>query len=196
MSKEIYEIIGGAGKGGDGLLTILKTTAYAAMGKGWQVAYSSNYNPETRGGLVEGCTIFASDAVLSPVVDSYTTVIAFDEESFAAYVPKLAPGGWLFYNSSVIKNPSVRADVKSVPIAVSEIAALKGISKISNMLILGAFAKFTGYFTLDELVRGMEMYLPIWRHKLIPVNKQVLAGVFAASADELITPPEVFAVKN
>jgi hypothetical protein len=60
------------------------------------------------------------------------------------------------------------------------------------MLVLGAFARFTGYFTLDELVQGMEMYLPVWRHNLIPINKQILAGVFAASPEELTTPPEAF----
>jgi 2-oxoglutarate ferredoxin oxidoreductase subunit gamma len=190
--SDVYEIIGGAGKGGDGLLTILKTISYAAMAKNWQVAYSSNYNPETRGGLVEGCTIFSSSEVLSPVVDRYTTVIAFDEESFDAYVPHLEPNGWLFWNSSVVKNRVVPENLKSVPLAVSEIAALKGISKVSNMLVLGAFARFTGYFTLDELVQGMEMYLPVWRHNLIPINKQILAGVFAASAEELTTPPEAF----
>ncbi len=194
--SDVYEIIGGAGKGGDGLLTILKTVAYAATAKKWQVAYSSNYNPETRGGLVEGCTIFSSDDVLSPVVDQYTTVIAFDDESFENYAPNLEPGGWLFYNSSLIKNPNVPADARAVPLAVSEIAAAKGFSKVSNMLVLGAFAKFTGYFTLDELVRGMEMYLPVWRHKLIPINKQILAGVFASSEAELTAPPEAVAVTN
>jgi len=192
MREQVYEIIGGAGKGGDGLLTILKTISYAATAKNWQVAYSSNYNPETRGGLVEGCTIFSSEEVLSPVVDRYTTVIAFDTESFENYAPHLEPGGLLIWNSSLIKNPVISADTRSVPIAVSEIAALKGISKISNMLVLGVFAKVSGYFTLDDLVRGMEMYLPVWRHNLIPVNKQVLAGVFATSLEELTTPPEAF----
>ena len=192
MSEQIYEIIGGAGKGGDGLLTVLKTISYAAMAKDWQVAYSSNYNPETRGGLVEGCTIFSSEEVLSPVVDRYTTVIAFDTESFNNYAPRVESGGLLIWNSSLIKDPSIAADVRSVPIAVNEIAALKGISKVSNMLVLGLFAKVSGYFTLDELVRGMEMYLPVWRHNLIPINRQVLAGVFAASLEELTTPPDVF----
>lgn len=188
--KDVYEIIGGAGKGGDGLLTILKTISYAAAAKNWQVAYSSNYNPETRGGLVEGCTVFSTEEVLSPVVDRYTTVIAFDDESFENYAPHLEPGGLLIWNSSLIKDPPIAENVRSVPVAVSEIAALKGISKISNMLVLGVFAKVSGYFTLDELIRGMEMYLPVWRHNLIPINKQVLAGVFAASLEELTTPPE------
>ncbi len=188
--KDVYEIIGGAGKGGDGLLTILKTISYAAAAKNWQVAYSSNYNPETRGGLVEGCTVFSSEEVLSPVVDRYTTVIAFDDESFENYAPHLESGGLLIWNSSLIKNPPIAEDVRSVPVAVSEIAALKGISKISNMLVLGVFAKVSGYFTLDELIRGMEMYLPVWRHNLIPINKQVLAGVLAASLEELTAPPE------
>ncbi len=188
--SDVYEIIGGAGKGGDGLLTILKTISYAAMAKNWQVSYSSNYNPETRGGLVEGSAIFSSEEVLSPVVDRYTTVIAFDEESFENYAPHLAPGGLLIWNSSLIKDPPIAEDVRSVPVAVSEIAALKGISKISNMLVLGVFAKVSGYFTLDELIRGMEMYLPVWRHNLVPINKQVLAGVFAASLEELTVPSE------
>jgi len=129
---------------------------------------------------------------LSPVVDRYSTVIAFDTESYENYAEHLEPGGLLIWNSSLIKDPILAPDVRSIPVAVSEIAALKGISKISNMLVLGVFAKVSGYFTLDELVRGMEMYLPVWRHNLIPINKQVLDGVFATSLEELTAPPEAF----
>lgn len=185
----MYDAVGGAGRGGDGLLTILKTLAYAGMAKGLRVAYSSNYNPETRGGLVEGCTILSTEEAVSPVVDTYTTVLAFDGAALDVYMPLLEPGGLLIWNSSVVRGREVRADVRSVPIAVNDVAVARGIPRFGNMIVLGVFTRLTGYFTIDELIRGMELYLPVWRHKLIPINRQVLAGVMACDMDELTAPP-------
>ena len=45
------------------------------------------------------------------------------------------------------------------------------------MLELGLFNKLLGLFTVDELIKGMEIYLPVWRHKLLPGNRQVLETV-------------------
>ena len=189
MSDELYDAVAGAGKGGDGLLTILKTLAYAGMAKGLKVAYSSNYNPETRGGLVEGCTILSKEDALSPVVDSYTTVLAFDNQALDTYMPLLEPGGLLIWNSSVVRDRSPRPDVRSVAIPASDLAVARGVPKFGNMIVLGAFARLTGYFSVDELIRGMELYLPVWRHKLIPINRQVLGGVLACDMSELTGPP-------
>ena len=45
------------------------------------------------------------------------------------------------------------------------------------MAMLGLFNKLLGLFTVDELIKGMEIYLPVWRHKLLPGNRQVLETV-------------------
>jgi Pyruvate/2-oxoacid:ferredoxin oxidoreductase gamma subunit len=121
---ERVERIAGAGKGGAGLLTCLKTLGYTAAAKGWNMAYTSDYNPETRGGLVEG-----------------TLVVSSHEP---------------------VDNP---------------ITSDAGAARLANMAMLGLFNKLLGLFTVDDLIKGMESYLPVWRHKLIPGNRQVLETV-------------------
>jgi len=179
VTGTVYEAVGGRGRGGDGLLTILKTLSFAALASGYKVAYSSDYNPETRGSRVEGCTIFSSEDILSPVVEKFTAVVAFDDEGLASYLPLLEKKGLLLWNSSVIQPTRIPRGIQEFAIPVNQLAVAKGFGKQGNMIMLGAFAKITGRFSIEQLVAGMERYLPVWRRGLIPRNREILAEVFS-----------------
>ena len=45
------------------------------------------------------------------------------------------------------------------------------------MAMLGIYNQLRGLFTIDELLEGMQSYLPPWRHKLLPDNRQILEAV-------------------
>ena len=184
MTDEVYASIAAAGKGGDGVLTVLKTLTYAAVAKGWHASYTSNYTPETRGGLVDGSTILSNAPVLSPIVDKFTMVIALDGGAFDTYLPALEDGGLFIWNTSVIKNRQVNPEIRSLAVPFNDLALAKGVGKLSNMIVLGVFNKVTQYFSVDELIRGMESYLPVWRRDLIPVNRKILEGIMAADMNE------------
>jgi Pyruvate/2-oxoacid:ferredoxin oxidoreductase gamma subunit len=172
------ERIAGAGKGGAGLLTCLKTLGYSAAAKGWNMAYTSDYNPETRGGLVEGTLVVSShEPVDNPVIDSFTAIMAFDLDAYESYGPRLEPGGTILWDSSKIFSPPSLGDVKSYGIPIFRLASDAGAARLANMAMLGLFNKLLGLFTVDDLIAGMESYLPVWRHKLIPGNRQVLETV-------------------
>ena len=184
MTDGVYASIAAAGKGGDGVLTVLKTLTYAAVAKGWNASYTSNYSPETRGGLVEGSTILSDGPVLSPIVDRFTIVIALDDGAFDTYLPTLEDGGLFIWNTSVIKNRQVKAEIRSLAVPFNDLALAKGVGKLSNMIVLGVLNKVTQHFSVDELIRGMEGYLPIWRRDLIPLNRKILEGIMAADMNE------------
>ncbi len=187
MKKILYEAIGGQGKGGDGLLTILKTLSYTALKKDYHVAYYSNYNAETRGSLVEGTAILSNETIISPIVEKYTTVFAFDKPGFFSYIPKLSPGGTLIWNSSIISEVQIPDTIKSIPIPINDIAVKSGFPKIGNMLALGVYAKTSNLFSIEELLEGMKQYLPVWRQDLIPQNKKILESVFKTSHFDLFS---------
>ena len=169
------EKIGGAGKGGAGLLTCLKTLGYTAAAKGWHMAYTSDYNPETRGGLVEGTLVISPESPIeNPVIGSYTSVLAFDYDGYCSYGPNVQSGGTIIWDSSKIKDPPDLAGVNSYGIPIFEMASKAGSARLANMAMLGFFNRIRELFTVDELIRGMEDCLPVWRHKLIPANRQVL----------------------
>ena len=68
-------------------------------------------------------------------------------------------------------------DVRSYGIPIFQLASDAGAARLANMAMLGLFNKLLGLFTVDELIKGMEIYLPVWRHKLLPGNRQVLETV-------------------
>ena len=178
------EKIAGAGKGGAGLLTCLKTLGYTAAAKGWNMAYTSDYNPETRGGLVEGTLVVSShETIDSPVIDSFTAVMAFDLDAYQSYGPRVEPGGTILWDSSKIFSPAALPGTRSYGIPIFQLASDAGAARLANMAMLGLFNKLLGLFTVDELIEGMKSYLPVWRHKLIAGNRQVLETVSAMDVE-------------
>jgi 2-oxoglutarate ferredoxin oxidoreductase subunit gamma len=178
------ERIGGAGKGGAGLLTCLKTLAYAAGARGWQIAFVSNYNPETRGSLVEGTLVLSpSEAVDSPIVDRFTSVLAFDLDGYQAYGNRLEPEGLVVWDAARIHDPPALEGAASYGLPSHEIAHRLGAPRSANMVLLGVLNRLRGWFSVDELVAAMESYLPVWRHGLIPPNRTVLEAVESLDLD-------------
>ncbi len=184
----VHEVLAGAGRGGAGLLTCLKTLTYAASHKGLNVAYSSNYSPETRGGLVEGCVVLsARGPIISPVHNTYSAVLAFDLEGYRAYGNRLQPGGLIVWDSSRIRAPEKLIQVEGVVsygVPVFALAEKAGAVKLANMAMLGAYNRVRQFFSVDELVIGMEAYLPPWRRKLVTYNRMVLEAVMAMPIEE------------
>ena len=144
------------------------------------MAYTSDYNPETRGGLVEGTLVVSSrEEIDNPVIDDFTGVMAFDVDGYESYGPRVGPGGMILWDSSKIFNPPPFAGIRSYGIPIFQMATEAGAPRLANMAMLGFFNKILDLFTVDQLIAGMEQYLPVWRHKLIPGNRQVLEMVTA-----------------
>jgi 2-oxoglutarate ferredoxin oxidoreductase subunit gamma len=172
------ERIGGAGTGGAGLLTCLKTLSYAAAARGWHVAYTSDYNPETRGGLVQGTLVISADRPIdNPVVESFTAVLAFDYDGYRSCGRALEPGGLVVWDSSRIHDAPELAGALSYGIPIHELAAKGGAARLANMAMLGFYNRIRALFSIDELIGAMQTYLPVWRHKWIPGNRAVLEAV-------------------
>jgi 2-oxoglutarate ferredoxin oxidoreductase subunit gamma len=172
------ERIGGAGKGGAGLLTCLKTLGYAASARGWRIAFTSNYNPETRGSLVEGSLVLSPhEEIASPIVDTFCSVLAFDQDGYASYGGRLDPGGLIVWDRSRVLDPFAIPGVDSYGLPIHRIAHEAGAPRSANMVLLGAYNRLRGLFELDELERAMFEFLPPWRHDFVPSNRRVLDAV-------------------
>jgi len=172
------ERIGGAGTGGAGLLTCLKTLSYAAAARGWHVAYTSDYNPETRGGLVQGTLVMSAEQPIdNPVVESFTAVLAFDYDGYRTCGRALEPSGLIVWDSSRIRNPPALVGALSYGIPIHEMAGKAGAARLANMAMLGFYNSIRALFSIDELIGAMQTYLPVWRHKWIPANRAVLEAV-------------------
>ena len=128
-----------AGFGGQGVLSLGMTLAYAGMVENKHITWFPSYGPEMRGGTAN-CTVIVSDTrVSSPIINSYDTAIILNQPSMEKFEPKVKPGGMLIYESNSVLNPPTRKDIEIYAIPAAIEAGKIGNAKTMNMIILGAF---------------------------------------------------------
>ena len=163
-----------AGFGGQGVLSMGMTLAYAGMVEDKQVAWIPSYGPEMRGGTAN-CTVIVSDTnVSSPIISSYDTVIVLNQPSLEKFEPKVKPGGILIYESNNIMAPPTRKDIDIYAIPAAIEATKIGNKKTMNMIILGAFLAKRPLVSVTSIMEGLSKVLPERNHHLLPINEEAL----------------------
>jgi len=172
-----------AGFGGQGVLIAGQLIAETGMNKGKNVSWMPAYGPEMRGGAANCSVIVSDDEIGAPVVETPDVLIAMNQPSLETFGKTVAPGGYIVYNSDLIKNPPTREDVTVIGIGCNSIAASVESPKAVNMPILGAILEITKSFTMDDLKQTMENKFGTKRAHLIESNlKAVELGRHAVSA--------------
>jgi len=163
-----------AGFGGQGVLSMGMTLAYAGMVEDKKVAWIPSYGPEMRGGTAN-CTVIVSDTnVSSPIISSYDTAIVLNQPSLEKFEPKIKPGGILIYESNNILNPPTRTDIDIYPIAANIEAEKIGNKRTMNMIILGAYLSKKPLVSIKAIMEGLSKVLPERNHHLLPINEKAL----------------------
>jgi 2-oxoglutarate ferredoxin oxidoreductase subunit gamma len=163
-----------AGFGGQGILFLGKLLAYSGMLEGREVTCFPSYGAEVRGGTAN-CTVIISDEMIgSPVVRNPEILIVMNEASLDKFQPRMKKGGILIFDSSLIKNPELRSDVRVVGVPASEIAASIGGTKFANMVMLSALLAETGIIKEESAVNALEELTPQKRKKALGANKEAL----------------------
>lgn len=163
-----------AGFGGQGVLSMGMTLAYAGMVEDKQVAWIPSYGPEMRGGTAN-CTVIVSDTnVSSPIISSYDTVIVLNQPSLEKFESKVKPGGMLIYESNNVMTPPTRKDIDIYAIPAAVEAEKIGNKKTMNMIILGAFLTKKPLVSIKSIMEGLSKVLPERNHHLLPVNEKAL----------------------
>lgn len=164
-----------AGFGGQGVLSMGTLLAYAAMKEDKEISWMPSYGPEMRGGTAN-CMVNISDQVISsPIVTEYDVVVALNLPSLHKFEPRVKKGGILLWESTNIKEPPSRDDLRVVPVQAVEIASnqLKNV-KVMNMLILGVLIKLNQVVKKESLLMALKETLPERHHHLIPLNEKAI----------------------
>ena len=171
MKKEIMI----AGFGGQGVMSIGKTLVEAGMAEELEVSWVPSYGPEMRGGTAN-CSVILSDSTIgSPIIYNPTELIAMNTPSLKKFEGDVVPGGIIFLNSSIIKDPVEREDVKVVQVPCDQIAIELGNPKVANMVMLGAYIAATGALKV-ETIQGMLSHMFTGpKAKLVPLNMEAMA---------------------
>lgn len=164
-----------AGFGGQGILLAGKVLARAAMEKGFEVTWLPSYGPEMRGGTANCTVVIADEPVGSPIVDSPHILVAMNGPSLERFGPRVAQGGAIVANSSLVPQKMEFKNVRTFWIPMNELAQELGEPRCANMVALGAVVKILGLFPVETAVAAMEEELGArGREKLVEVNRQAL----------------------
>lgn len=138
-----------AGFGGQGILFAGKVLARAAMAEDREVFWIPSYGPEMRGGTASCTVIIGDDPIGSPVVDRADAAVVLNPPSQAKYAPRVAAGGVLVANETLIDTPSGREDVVELRIPCTRLARDAGDDSLVSVVALGALV---GYLQLARPV--------------------------------------------
>ena len=171
-----------AGFGGQGVVLAGTLLAQAAMEHGLHVTFMPVYGPEMRGGTAN-CTVVISDEEIgSPIIQSPVGLIALNRPSLEKFQPRLADGGVLVLNSSLMDAGLADAKrVKASAVDCNEIAERVGNTRMVNMVALGAYAKASGALPLSRLQHALGHVIPGHYSHMIPKNAEALQAGYDAA---------------
>ena len=163
-----------AGFGGQGVLSIGMTLAYAGLLEKKEISWMPSYGPEMRGGTANCIVIVSDKQISSPIISKFDTVIALNQPSLDKFEKSVKPGGRLIYDSTNIIELPTRTDIGIIPIPASDEAVKLKNTKIMNMIVLGSFIAETNVVEIDSLMHALKEVLPERYHHLLPLNEQAI----------------------
>ena len=163
-----------AGFGGQGVLSLGMTLAYAGMVENKEVTWMPSYGPEMRGGTANCIVILSDNKISSPILSTFDSAIVLNQPSLDKFAPRIKPGGLLLYESGNIFKPSTRTDIDIIGVPATTEALLMKNAKIMNMIMLGAYLQLRPVVTNDSIIEALSKVLPEKYHHLLPINRQAL----------------------
>jgi 2-oxoglutarate ferredoxin oxidoreductase subunit gamma len=164
-----------AGFGGQGVMLMGQLLAYAATNKDLNTIWFPSYGPETRGGTANCQVIISDGEIYSPVFSECETAIVMNGPSLDKFEDKVVPGGKIFVNSDLVTREVRRTDVEVYKVPVNKIAIELGVSKVANMVMLGAYLNVMNTFQDEEILKVLKKMFGEDKAHLIDINRQALA---------------------
>ena len=163
-----------AGFGGQGVLSLGMTLAYAGMVEEKEISWMPSYGPEMRGGTANCITIISDNKISSPIISQFDSAIVLNQPSMDKFAPRVKRGGLLLYESANILKPSTRTDIDIIGIPAATEALLMKNAKIMNMIVLGAYLHLKPVVKNESILEALKKVLPEKYHHLLEINRQAL----------------------
>ena len=163
-----------AGFGGQGVLSMGKILAYAALVEGKEVTWMPSYGPEQRGGTANVTVIVSDNKISSPILSMYDTAVILNQPSLEKFEQSIKPDGTLIYDGYGISTPPSRKDITVYRIDAMDAAAEMKAAKAFNMIVLGGLLKVRPLVEVEDVLHALRKTLPERHHHLIPMNEAAL----------------------
>jgi 2-oxoglutarate ferredoxin oxidoreductase subunit gamma len=163
-----------AGFGGQGILSMGMTLAYAGIIDGKEVAWMPSYGPEMRGGTANCIVIVSDKRISSPIVTRFDSLIAMNQPSVDKFEKSVKPNGVLMYDSGNIIVPPTRTDITIAPVPVEAEALKLNNLKVRNMIMVGAFLSVCQVVSISSVIKALVKVLPERYHHMLKINQEAL----------------------
>lgn len=163
-----------AGFGGQGVLSMGKILAYAALFEGKEVTWMPSYGPEQRGGTANVTVIVSDEPISSPILSQYDMAVILNQPSLDRFESTIKPGGTLIFDPYGISNEPIRSDINIHRIQAMDTAAEMDNIKAFNMIVLGGLLRVLPIVSMESVVKALHKTLPERHHHLIPLNEEAL----------------------
>ena len=172
-----------SGFGGQGTLFAGQVLAYASMDDGLEVTWIPSYGPEMRGGTAH-CTVIVSDEPIgSPLVRRPDVVLAMNLPSVDKYEFLIKDGGVMVANSSLVNREITREGIKSLLIPANTIAEELGMTRLGNMIMMGAMLAMKPILPLDTVKQALGEHIPERHKKTLPLNYEAMDTGYQYAVD-------------
>jgi len=167
-----------AGFGGQGVLSMGKMLAEAALAEGREVSWLPSYGPEMRGGTSNVSVILSDKPIGAPTISfgKATCVIALNRPSLEKFEPALIPGGLLLIDNSVVDVEPVRKDITVIKVPAGNIADELGNGKVANMVMLGAYLAQTSAVNPETLLGQLSLVFGEKKAHLVELNRKAIGA--------------------
>ncbi|MDR0965777.1 MAG: 2-oxoacid:acceptor oxidoreductase family protein [Myxococcales bacterium] len=128
-----------AGFGGQGVMSIGKILAKAAIHEGKEVTWLPSYGPEMRGGTANCTVVIADDPIGSPLVKFPDAALVMNKQSLDKFEEELRPSGLIAVNTALIDRAVKRGDLCALYVDANALAERGGAARSANLALLGAF---------------------------------------------------------
>jgi 2-oxoglutarate ferredoxin oxidoreductase subunit gamma len=160
-----------AGFGGQGVVLAGNVLAYAALREGKNILGMVSYGAEMRGGASNSSVIISDEEIDSPIIDKSTITIVLSQEAYDKFHSKTKKGGFLFINSSEVKQDKKAEGVKTFEIPATETAKDMGNVKVANLVLVGAVIEKTGILNKESVMATLSKVFSGKRKNLIYINE-------------------------
>ena len=163
-----------SGFGGQGILFASKQLAKSAMHEDLHVSWLPSYGPEMRGGACNCSVIISDEEIGSPSVSNPDILVAMNLPSYDKFESKIAAGGMLFCDSTLVDKKSSRTDIEAVYVPATAMANDNGLAGFANVILLGQILKKTDIFDYEDFKSYLLSGIPETKAALIEKNRKAL----------------------
>ena len=164
-----------AGFGGQGVVLTGNIIARACVKEDKFVTGMVSYGVEMRGGTANAGVVISNEPITNPFIRNPNVGIILNQPSLDKFQPRLASGGLVVLNSSMIETSLKRDDLDAVNIDASDIARSLGNIRVANIVALGAFIEATKILSIESIEESISDLFSSKKASLVDINLKALA---------------------